>query len=193
MNDTKNIRPPAVLKALEQETTTLGFAMASDPQTGCLLKTLAATKPKGTFLELGTGTGISTAWILDGMDRASTLISIDNDEAVTAIARRHLGHDRRVTFHSVDGAVFLATLRELTCDFIFADTWPGKYTHLDEALRLLKPGGLYIIDDLLPQPSWPAGHAAKVPLLVSALESRNDLVVTKLRWSTGVIVATKKA
>ena len=32
--------------------------MASDELTGSLLCTLAATKPGGNFLELGTGTGI---------------------------------------------------------------------------------------------------------------------------------------
>lgn len=193
MNDTENLHPPIALKAIEQATAALGFPMASDPQTGCLLRTLAAAKPSGVFLELGTGTGISTAWILDGMDQASTLTSIDNDEAVMTIAKRHLGHDRRVTFHAVDGAVFLATLKEQTFDFTFADTWPGKYDHLEEALRLLKPGGFYIIDDMRPQPSWPQGHAAKVPLLISALEKRDDLVITKLNWSTGVIIAAKKA
>jgi hypothetical protein len=68
---------------------------------------------------------------------------------------------------------------------------PGKYTHLDDALALLKLGGLYVIDDMLPQPAWPEGHAEKVPALLAALESRKDLRVTKLNWSTGLILATK--
>jgi len=46
-----------------------------------MLRTLAASKPGGRFLELGTGTGIATAWLLEGMDERSTLISIDNDGA----------------------------------------------------------------------------------------------------------------
>lgn len=33
-------------------------------------------------------------------------------------------------------------------DLIFADAWPGKFSHLDEALSLLSPGGFYVIDDL---------------------------------------------
>jgi hypothetical protein len=59
-------------------------------------------------------------------------------------------------------------------------------------LQLLKPGGLYIIDDLLPQPNWPEGHAPRVPALVATLEARRDLVLTKLNWSTGLIVATRR-
>ena len=77
------------------------------------------------------------------------------------------------------------------CDMIFADTWPGKYDHLDDALALLKPGGLYVIDDLNPQPNWPPDHYPKPPQLIAALEARPDLRVTRLDWSTGLIVAAR--
>ena len=193
MNDGWQSAPPCVLAAIITDTDALGFPMASDAQTGSLLRTLAATKPGGTFLELGTGTGLATAWILDGMDRAARLITLDNEPGVLAVAKRHLGNDQRVTFLQTDGSVFLETQQAQRYDFIFADTWPGKYDHLDEALRLLKPGGLYIIDDMLPQPSWPNGHAARVPELLSTLEKREDLVATKLDWATGLVVATKRS
>ena len=122
--------------------------MASEPQTGSLLRTLAASKPSGRFLELGTGTGVGTAWLLAGMDAGSRLDSVDNDAAVSAVARRHLGHDSRVTFHLSDGAQFLSRIAQERFDFIYADTWPGKFTHLDLALSLLRPGGIYLVDDL---------------------------------------------
>jgi len=193
LNDSEILSPPAALSVIERETEALKFPMGSEAKTGSLLRTLAATKPGGAFLELGTGTGIGTAWILAGMDQHARLTSIDNDATVMAVARRHLGHDPRVTFHTVDGAQFLATLCGQQFDFIFADTWPGKYDHLDEALSLLKPGGLYSIDDLLPQPSWPDGHAAKVTALIADLHHRADLLLTTLSWSSGLIVATKRA
>jgi predicted O-methyltransferase YrrM len=144
------------------------------------------------FLELGTGTGLSTAWLLDGMDHASTRLSVDNDERVQSIARRHLGDDRRVTFPLADGAAFLATLKDRAFDFIFADTWPGKYEHLEEALALLKPGGLYLVDDMLPQANWPPGHEAKAAALIATLEQHVDLTLTRLSWASGVIIATKR-
>ena len=31
----------------------------------------------------------------------------------------------------------------------YADAWPGKFSQLEEALALLRPGGMYVIDDLL--------------------------------------------
>ncbi len=192
MNDQQNLFPPPIVEAIQRDTVAAGFPMASEPQTGSLLRTLAATKPGGTFLELGTGTGLSTAWILDGMDQHARLTTMDNDETVLTIARCHLGHDPRIAFHLADGAAFLASLHGQTFDFIFADTWPGKYNHLDEALALVKPGGFYIIDDMLPQTNWPAGHAAKAADLIATLEQRADLTITKLSWASGWIVAAKK-
>jgi predicted O-methyltransferase YrrM len=190
--DKEEIRCPAALAAIERETVAMGFPMASDRLTGTLLRALAASKPGGALLELGTGTGFGTAWLLDGVDAHARLTTVDNNPAVVAVAQRNLGHDPRVTFHIEDGAAFLEAQRGRAYDLIFADTWPGKFDHLEEALQLLKPGGLYIIDDLLPQPNWPEGHAPRVPALVATLEARRDLVLTKLNWSTGLIVATRR-
>jgi len=41
------------------------------------------------------------------MDANSRLTSVDSDPKVLEIARRHLGHDSRVTFRLVEGATFL--------------------------------------------------------------------------------------
>jgi predicted O-methyltransferase YrrM len=193
MIDTINLNPPPILVEIEAATTATGFTMASDWLTGSLLRTLATTKPAGIFLELGTGTGMATAWLLAGMDAQSKLITVDNDPNVVAIAQHHLASDPRVTFYTMDGGTFLHNLIEKgeTFDFIFADTWPGKYTHLEEALNLLKVGGLYIIDDMLPQPSWPEDHKPKAPRLIATLEEREDLRLTKLSWSTGLIIGVK--
>ncbi len=193
MNDTNNLNPPVILKQIEEATKAIGFTMASDHLTGSLLRTLAATKPAGQLLELGTGTGLATAWLLDGMDAQSKLLTMDNNETVVSVARQYLSDDSRVTFHTMDGDAFLQSLLEQrqTFDLIFADTWPGKFWRLEETLSLLKNGGLYVIDDLLPQPNWPEGHAAKVAQLIAILEQRSDLRITKLNWSTGLMLAAK--
>ena len=191
--DTTNLNPPKILSQIEKETTTLGFKMASEPQTGSLLRMLASSKPTGKFLELGTGTGLSACWILEGMDRESTLVTVENDETVLAVARHHLEADKRISIQLSDGEDFIDGLKGQTFDFIFADTWPGKFYHLDEALALLAPGGFYIIDDLLPQPAWARDHAPKVPKLIETLEKQTDLFLTKFHWATGIMVATKRS
>src|SRR6266487_6329315 len=154
LNDQDIRQEPSVLDAIRHETDDLGFKMASEPRTGSLLRSLAASKPGGKFLELGTGTGVGTAWLIAGMDAASRLVSVDSDAKVLDVASRNLGHDPRVTFHLGDGGAFLELAGRQQFDFIYADAWPGKFTHLDLALSLLKIGGIYFIDDLLPQPSW---------------------------------------
>ena len=68
MNDLEINQKPEVLDAIRKDTEELGFTMASEPKTGALLAVLAASKPRGRFLELGTGTGLGTAWLLSGMD-----------------------------------------------------------------------------------------------------------------------------
>jgi predicted O-methyltransferase YrrM len=191
MNDIENIRPPLRLPQIMSETARLNFTMASDPLTGCLLRALSASKPAGALLELGAGTGMATAWMLDGMDAEARLVSVEMDEAVLEIAKKCLGDDLRVTFVHADGGEWLQRAEPDQFDLIFADSWPGKYTHLDEALRSLKRGGLYVVDDMLPQPNWPDGHALRADELFSILEDREDLVITKLDWSTGVIIGTK--
>ena len=74
---------------------------------------------------------------------------------------------------------------------IFADAWPGKYSEIDEIIDLVKVGGMYIIDDMLSQPNWPEGHQQKVDGLIEYLETRDDLNLTKMNWSTGIIIAAK--
>jgi predicted O-methyltransferase YrrM len=192
MNDGQIVRTPAAVDAILDDTRTLGFTMASEPKVGALLAALAASKPGGRLLELGTGTGHGTAWLLSGMDAASSLDTVDNDATAVAVARRHLAADRRVTFHLSDGAAFLDRAPKGRFDLIYADTWPGKFTHLDEALALVAPGGIYLIDDLLPQPNWPDGHAPRVPALVEMLDRRRDFVSVKLAWASGLMMLVRR-
>jgi predicted O-methyltransferase YrrM len=177
---------------IDEATRISGFTMASDILTCSLLRTFAASKPSGKFLELGTGTGLSTSWILDGMDSESTLISIDNDPAFLEIAKRFLGNDSRLNLILTDAGKWVEDNKQQKYDYIFADTWQGKYLLLDEVLLMLNKGGLYIIDDMLPQPNWPDGHQEKAIKLIDYLETRDDLLLTKQVWATGIIIAAKK-
>lgn len=184
--------PPAVLSRIDERTTELGFTMASEPRTGALLRMLAASKPGGRMLEIGTGTGISTAWLLDGMDAGSTLISIDSDEHFQQVARDTLCNDKRLTLITVDAAGFLWRLKHSSFDLVFADAMPGKYLALDEALTLVKPGGFYIVDDMLPQPNWPEGHDQKADALIEQLSQDTRFHAVALPWASGILVLVRK-
>jgi len=191
VNDHEIIRQPRAWGDLLRDTEALGFTMASEPRVGALLAALAASKAGGRLLELGTGTGHGTAWILSGMDAAARLDTVDSDPEVVAVARRHLGVDPRVTFHVLDGGEFIRRATPDRFDLIYADAWPGKFSHLDGTLALLRPGGIYVIDDLLPQPTWPDGHAAKVPVLIDALERRSGFTTVRLAWASGLMLVVR--
>ena len=192
MTEEINQQFPTSYLEIDNETKNAGFTMASDVLTCSLLRTLAASKPSGKFLELGTGTGLSTAWILNGMDGNSSLVSIDNEKKFLDIADKFLGNDSRLTLVETDGADWVQNNLSEKYDYIFADTWHGKYLMLDEVLNMLNKGGLYIIDDMLPQPNWPEGHDLKAIALVKELEAREDLILTKQVWATGIIVGVKR-
>ncbi len=183
---------PAAYDAIKTASERSGFTMASEVLTCSLLKTLASSKPGSKFLELGTGTGLATSWILDGMDDESTLISIDNDLDILNIAKENIGVDKRLKLICTDGADWIKQNVKQKFSFVFADAWPGKFQLLDEVLGMVEKGGFYIIDDMLPQQNWPAGHAVKVTELLAYLDSRSDLVLTKLGWASGIVIITKK-
>jgi predicted O-methyltransferase YrrM len=191
MNDAVILRQPPAIAGVLRDTEVLGFSMVSEPKVGALLAVLASSKPGGRILELGTGTGHGTAWLLAGMDGAATLDTVDTDPQVVAVAQRHLGSDTRVTFHLGDGAAFLRESPPNHFDLVYADAWPGKFSHLDDALSVLRPGGVYVIDDLLPQPNWPEGHAPKVPLLIDEIERRVQFSTVRLAWASGLMLVVR--
>jgi predicted O-methyltransferase YrrM len=192
MDDLEFLDPPSALPTILERTEALAFSMPSEPRTGAMLRVLATSKPGGRLLELGTGTGLSTAWLLDGMDRDARLISVDVDPGPQAVAREILGGDARLEIVTLDAAAFLRSQQgNEPFDLIFADAMPGKYEHLDEALALLQPGGLYVIDDMLPQANWPANHAERVPRLVGDLAGRAGYRIVSLAWSSGLVLVAR--
>jgi len=183
---------PPNLTEIESKTQELGFNMASDRKLGSILRTLVASRQGGRILELGTGTGHALAWMLDGMDAAATLITLDNDPATQAVAEHFYSKDVRVRFQCADAGQWLSDFKGEPFDLVFADAWPGKFSHLDQALSLIRPGGIYFIDDLIEQPNWPVGHHAKVRRLIRDLESRKNFVTVKMDWSTGILIAVRR-
>ncbi|MFF7985967.1 O-methyltransferase [Streptomyces sp. NPDC007901] len=61
--------------------------MSSEDRTGSFLAALSAARPAGRILELGTGAGEGTAWLLSGMDPASRLTTVELDPGIQAVAR----------------------------------------------------------------------------------------------------------
>jgi predicted O-methyltransferase YrrM len=122
------------------------------------------------FLELGTGAGLGTASLLSGMSSTARLVTVELSEALSLAAQEEI-NDPRVAWVIADGGQWLEAGQpgQRGYDLVFADSWPGKFTHLDEALGLVAVGGFYVVDDLFPQPNWPPAHRASVDALTARL------------------------
>ncbi len=190
MNDEPTTLPDTVQRA-RHATEQAGFAMSCDNRTGALLATLAASKPDGRFLELGTGTGVGTAWLLTGMTRHARLITVEADPATAATARGHLGGDNRASLVTADADTWLDTYDGPGIDLAFVDCRPGKFHRRTDLLNHLNVGGLYIGDDLLPQPTWPDDHQPRVDTFVAEIATQPGLRVTLMNWSSGLVVAAR--
>lgn len=191
MNHFNLPKPPEAFLELEKKGKAIGFSMPSDMEVGALLRTLVASKPQANILELGTGIGLSLSWIADGLEPNSRLTSVDNDPELINIVNEFFGKDKRINIICEDGAEWIKKHRSEQFDLIFADAWPGKYSELEEILKMVKVGGFYVIDDMKPHPNWPEGHAEKATNLMEKLEALPNFVITKMNWSTGIVVASK--
>jgi predicted O-methyltransferase YrrM len=126
------------------------------------------------------------------MSKNAKLTTVDNNDVLLDIAKEALA-DSRIKFVLADGYEWIKNYKGEKFDLVFADAIPGKYDLFDETLALVKVGGFYIIDDMKLQPNWPAGHSVRVRKLIAMLEERDDVTLTKMNWSTGIVIVTKVA
>lgn len=109
-----------------------------------MARALAASKTAGSFLCIGDGAGEIGAWILDGMDHSSGLVTLVQDEREAAILERELDRDVRASVHLQDAASFLADVRAHRFDMIVNLIGDEQPTALQLGLDLLRAGGVYL-------------------------------------------------
>jgi predicted O-methyltransferase YrrM len=142
-----------VLLAARDRARVLGTAPVSAAG-GAALCFLAATIGARSVVEVGTGTGVSGLWLLRGMATDGVLTSIDVDPesqraARSAFLEAGYGPSRLRLINGM-GLEVLPRLTDAAYDMVFVDALPVEYPRLlDEAVRLLRPGGLVVLDDVL--------------------------------------------
>lgn len=150
--------PPLVRSALGAAHAA-GFTRSCSPEVGALLRTLAAARPGGRVLELGTGLGVGAAWLLSGLPDSGRLLSVEADGARAGRAWSVLRADPRARVQLGD---WHDALLEAPFDLIFADCAPAKTPDaLPTLARALRPGGTLVLDNLTPRAGlddrWHAG------------------------------------
>lgn len=142
--------------------------------TAALLSILAASLSAHTVVEVGTGTGISAAALLAGMDDDGILTSIDVEaenqrvarELLTALGYDHV-HTRLIAGRPIE---VLSRMTDDAYDIAFVNADAVEYPAiLHQAQRLLRPGGMVIFSGV-----QPTGAGGRDPETVAI----NDIVAT---------------
>jgi predicted O-methyltransferase YrrM len=184
--------PPVVTKA-EAVARRGQFRLSSDHRTGALLRTLAASKPGGRILEVGSGLGVGSAWLLAGMDEEARLITLEVHVKIAGICREHLAGDSRVEVITTDANEWLENYTGPPFDLVFADTTTTKFFRRDLLFANMADGALLIADDLLPGDTWTDDHPARVERFRHEIMTESSLVPTLIDWASGLVVAAFRA
>jgi predicted O-methyltransferase YrrM len=153
-----SLREPPLLKRLREETAKLpGAEMQISPEQGQFMAFLVETIGARRILEVGTFTGYSALWMALALPADGRIIACDINPETTAVARRYWAEG------GVDGKIDLrlapatGTLDALLndgqagrLDFMFIDADKTGYdAYYERGLKLLRPGGLMAIDNVL--------------------------------------------
>ena len=169
------------------------------------LKLLLAMKRPARILEVGTAVGFSAILMAEYDPVECEITTIENYEKRIPIARENFkraGKEHQITLLEGEATEIL---KELTkpYDFIFMDAAKGQYIHfMPDILRLLKPEGLLVSDNVLQDGDIIESHFIvtrrnrtihkRMREYLYALTHSEELVTTVLPIGDGVTVSVRK-
>ncbi len=180
--------PELVVRALRMSLRR-GYVQASRTETGRLLATLAATRT-GTIAECGTGCGVGAAWLRSGAPKSTRVITAELDPGLAhAVMEMFAGDDIDVMHADWASLTGHAPFSLMFLDATSARGWPRE-----EIVDLIDEGGMIVLDDFTPCPTWPPLDRGRVDML--RLEWLSDERFTSVdvlvAEDTSVLVAVKK-
>ncbi|MDP4689369.1 MAG: class I SAM-dependent methyltransferase [Candidatus Nanopelagicales bacterium] len=164
---------------------------------GSLLRTIVAATGARAVVEVGSGTGVSGGWILEGLPEGGTLTTVDPDSELQTAASdtfTSLGvsHTR---VRAIAGAPLdvLPRLSDGAYDLLVVGAdieTEGAHGHalLDQARRLLRPGGTVIITPLFGDD----GVCSSRRDLAHHLREDPEWVASALTVGEGVLIAVHR-
>lgn len=116
------------------------------------LKMLLTLYKPGSILEVGTAVGFSSILMAEYNPALCHIVTIENYDKRIPIARENFKRAEKedvITLIEGDATEVMKDLKE-PFDFIFMDAAKGQYINfLPEVMRLLKPGGVLVTDNVL--------------------------------------------
>lgn len=189
-----SLREPPLLAALRAETAKMPDAgMQISPEQGQFMALLVELIGARKCIEVGTFTGYSALCVAGALPPDGKIVCCDISEEFTAVARRYWaksGIGDRIELHL---APALDTLKSLltnggagSFDFAFIDADKTQYGAYYEAiLKLLRPGGLIAIDNVLWSGAVADGRKRDADTV--ALRALNDKLRTDKRISLSML------
>lgn len=153
-----SLREPALLAELRNETAALPEAnMQIAPEQGQFMALLAKLMGARHYLEIGTFTGYSALAIALALPEDGEIVTLDKSAEWTATARRYwerAGVAGRIRLEQGEARDSLQALEAAgeagTFDLAFIDADKTGYsTYFEHCLRLVRPGGLILVDNTL--------------------------------------------
>ncbi|MDO4518835.1 MAG: O-methyltransferase [Eubacteriales bacterium] len=163
------------LEALEKEALKANVPIIRREMQSFLKMFMALQKPQ-KVLEVGTAVGFSSLLMCEYGPEDLQLVTIENYEVRIPIAKENFkkaGRENQITLLEGDAQLILQEL-EGPFDMIFMDAAKGQYIHwLRDVLRLLRPGGVLISDNVLQEGDLIESHYL--------VERRNRTIYKRMR------------
>jgi predicted O-methyltransferase YrrM len=121
---------------------------------GAVLRVLAAALGARAVVEVGTGAGVGSLYLLRGMPQDGVLTTIDVEVEHQRAAKQAFAEAgmRPTRTRAISGRAqdVLPRLTDGAYDMVFVDADKESYpTYVEQALRLLRPGGVVAVDNAL--------------------------------------------
>ena len=172
------------------------------PGVGAALRLLAATARAKAVVEVGTGAGSSGLWLMAGMPADGILTTIDVEPEHQRAARQAYAAagipPQRTRVIAGPALEVLPRLTDGAYDMVLVDGDKPEYPdYVEQALRLLRPGGILAMDNMLwhdkvADPTARDETTTVLRDLGKRLRDDESLVPALLPTGDGLFVAVKR-